>query len=122
LDILAEIQKALVSEKICLKDTMKVAGQLEVLIKALPDFKKKFEIRERYLKALHQKNEAHFGSRSTDLKEQIKNSTQHIEDDEIKLRQLENQLEEKRFQLNDLRKESEDCLFKIFDKKYELAV
>jgi len=122
LDILAEIQKALVSEKICLKDTMKVAGQLEVLIKALPDFKKKFEIRERHLKTLHQKNEAYFGSRSKDLKEQIKNSTQHIEEDEIKLRRLENQLEEKRFQLNDLRKESEDCLFKIFDKKYELAV
>jgi hypothetical protein len=122
LDILAEIQKALVSEKICLKDTMKVAGQLEVLIKALPEFKKKFEIRERYLKTLHQKNEAYFGSRSTDLKEQIKNSTQHIEEDEIQLRRLENQLEEKRFQLNDLRKESEDCLFKIFDKKYELAV
>jgi chromosome segregation ATPase len=101
---------------------MKVAGQLEVLIKALPDFKKKFEIRERHLKTLHQKNEAYFGSRSKDLKEQIKNSTQHIEEDEIKLRRLENQLEEKRFQLNDLRKESEDCLFKIFDKKYELAV
>jgi len=122
LDILAEIQKALVSEKICLKDTMKVAGQLEVLIKALPDFKKKFEIRERHLKTLHQKNEAYFGSRSTDLKEQIKNSTQRIEEDEIKLRQLENQLEEKKFQLNDLRNESENCLFKIFDKKYELAV
>ena len=122
LDILAEIQKALVSEKICLKDTMKVAGQLEVLIKALPEFKKKFEIRERYLKTLHQKNEAYFSSRSTDLKEQIKNSTQRIEEDEIKLRQLENQLEEKKFQLNDLRNESENCLFKIFDKKYELVV
>ena len=122
LDILAEIQKALVGEKICLKDTMKVAGQLEVLIKTLPDFKKKFEIRERYLKTLRQKNEAYFGSRSTDLKEQIMNSTQRIEGDEIKLRQLENQLEEKKFQLNDLRNESENCLFKIFDKKYELAV
>jgi hypothetical protein len=122
LDILAEIQKALISEKICLKDTMKVAGQLEGLIKALPAFKKKFEIRERYLKTLHQRNEAYFGSRSTDLKEEIKNSTQRIEEEEIKLHQLENQLEEKRFHLYDLRKESEDCLFKIFDKKYELAV
>lgn len=122
LDILAEIQKALISEKICLKDTMKVAGQLEGLIKALPDFKKKFEIRQRYLKTLHQRNEAYFGSRSTDLEEEIKNSAQRIEEEEIKLHQLENQLEEKRLQLYDLQKESEDCLFKIFDKKYELAV
>jgi chromosome segregation ATPase len=122
LDILAEIQKALISEKICLKDTMKVAGQLEGLIKALPDFKKKFEIRQRYLKTLRQRNEAYFGTRSTDLKEEIKNSAQRIEEEEIKLHQLENQLEENRLQLYDLRKESEDCLFKIFDKKYELAV
>jgi DNA repair exonuclease SbcCD ATPase subunit len=122
LDILAEIQKALIGEKICLKDTMKVAGQLEGLIKALPDFKKKFESRQRYLKTLRQRNEAYFGSRSTDLKEEIKNSAQRIEEEEIKLHQLENQLEEKRLQLYDLRKESEDCLFRIFDKKYELAV
>jgi hypothetical protein len=121
LDILAEIQKALISEKICLKDTMKVTGQLEGLIKALPDFKKKFEIRQQYLKTLHQRN-AYFGSHSAVLKEEIKNSTQRIEVEEIKLHQLENQLEENRFQLYDLRKESEDCLFKIFDKKYELAV
>jgi len=122
LDILAEIQKALINEKICLKDTMKVAGQLEGLIKALPDFKKKFEIRQQYLKTLRQRNEAYFDSHSTTLKEEIKNSTQRIEVEEIKLHQLENQLEEKRFQQYDLRKESEDCLFKIFDKKYELAV
>ncbi|HYA84937.1 MAG TPA: hypothetical protein VEH06_16040, partial [Candidatus Bathyarchaeia archaeon] len=98
LDILAEIQKALISEKICLKDTTKVAGQLEGLINALPDFKKKFEIRQRYLKTLRQRNEAYFGNRSTDLKEKIKNSAQRIEDEEIKLHQLENQLEEKRLQ------------------------
>jgi len=122
LDILAEIQKALISEKICLKDTMKVAGQLEGLIKGLPDFKKKFEIRQRHLKTLRERNEAYFRTRSTDLKEEIKNSAQHIEEMEFKLHQLENQLEEKRLQLYDLRKESEDYLFKIFDKKYELAV
>jgi hypothetical protein len=122
LDILFEIEKALISEKICLKDTMKVAGQLKNLITVIPDFKKKFEIRQQHLKYLRQRNEAYFGSSSTDLKEEIKNSAQHIEDEEIKMHQLENQIEEKRLQLFDLRKESEDCLFKIFDKKYELAV
>jgi predicted nucleic acid-binding Zn-ribbon protein len=121
LDILGDIQKALITEKICLKDTMKVAGQLKSLITVLRDFGKKFEIRQHYLKTLRQRN-THFGSRSTDLKEEIHNSAQRIEEEEIKLHQLENQLEEKRLQLYELRKESEDCLFKIFDKKYELAV
>jgi hypothetical protein len=122
LDILTEIQKALINEKICLKDITKVERHLESLIKILPDFKKKFEIRQQYLKTLYQSNEANFGSRSIDLKEEIKNSTQRIGEQEIKLHHLEKQIEEKRLQLNDLRKESEDCLFKIFNKKYELAV
>ncbi len=122
LDILTEIQKALINEKICLKDITKVERHLQGLIKILPDFKKKFEIRQQYLKTLYQSNEANFGSRSIDLKEEIKNSTQRIGEQEIKLNQLEKQIEEKRLQLNDLRKESEDCLFKIFNKKYELTV
>jgi hypothetical protein len=37
------------------------------------------------------------------------------------LHQLEKQIEEKRLQHNGLRNESEDCLSKIFGKKYELA-
>lgn len=121
LDILTEIQKALINEKIRLKDAAKVERHLEGVIKLLPDFRKKCETRQQYLRTLYQSNEANFGNRSLELKEEIKNSTQHIGEQKIKLHQLEKQIKEKRLQLNNLRKESEDCLFKIFDKKYELA-
>ena len=119
LDILTEIQKALANEKIRLKDATKVERHLDSLIKILPDFKNKFETRQQYLKTLYQSNEANFRSRSLELKEEIKISTQRIGEQKIKLHQLEKQIEEKRLQLNNLRKESEDCLFKIFGKKYE---
>lgn len=121
LDILTEIQKALINEKIRLKDAAKVERHLEGVIKLLPDFRKKCETRQQYLRTLYQSNEANFGNRSLELKEEIKNSTQRIGEQKIKLHQLEKQIKEKRLQLNNLRKESEDCLFKIFDKKYELA-
>jgi hypothetical protein len=121
LDILTEIQKALINEKICLKDATKVERHLEGLIKILPDFKKDFQTRQKYVKTLHKSNEANTASRTLDLKEEIKNSAQRIGEQKNKLDQLETQLEEKRLQLKNLRKESEDCLFKIFDKKYELA-
>jgi hypothetical protein len=121
LDILTEIQKALINEKICLKDATKVERHLEGLIKILPDFKKDFQTRQQYLKTLYQSNEANSASRSLELKEEMKNSAQRIGEQKNKLHQLEKQLEEERLQLKNLRKESEDCLFKIFDKKYELA-
>jgi hypothetical protein len=54
------------------------------------------------------------------LKEEIKNTSQDIGDQKIRLHQLEKQIEEKRLEHDSLRDESEDYLFKIFGKKYEL--
>ncbi|MDQ6864462.1 MAG: hypothetical protein M3044_11630 [Thermoproteota archaeon] len=121
LDILTEIQKALSNEKIRLKDATKVERHIDNLIKILPDFKNKFETRHQYLKTLYQTREAKFGSSYLELKEEIKNTTQDIGDQKIRLHQLEKQIEEKRLQHNSLRNESEDCLSKIFGKKYEIA-
>lgn len=121
LDILTEIQKALSNEKIRLKDATKVERHICNLINILPDFKSKFETRHHYLKTLYQTREAKFGSSHLELKEEIKNTTQDMGDQKIRLHQLEKQIEEKRLQNNSLRNESENCLSKIFGKKYELA-
>jgi hypothetical protein len=120
LDILTEIQQAVHNEKIRLKDATKVERHIDNLIKTLPDFKDKFETRHQYLKTLHQTREAKIGSGPLELKEEIKNTSQDIGDQKIRLHQLEKQIEEKRLEHDSLRDESEDYLFKIFGKKYEL--
>jgi hypothetical protein len=121
LDILIEIQIALTNEKIRLKDATKIERHLDNLIQTLPDFKNKFETRQQNLKTLYRTKEANFGSHSLELNEEIKNSTQRIGDQKIRLHQLDKEVEEKRIQLISLRRESEDCLFKIFGKRYELT-
>ena len=121
LDILIEIQIALTNEKIRLKDATKIERHLDNLIQTLPDFKNKFETRQQHLKTLYRAKEANFGNLSLELKEEIKNSTQRMGDQKIRLYQLEKEIEERRLQLTNLRKESEDCLFKIFGKRYELT-
>ena len=121
LDILTEIQKALSNEKIRLKDATKVERHIDNLVKTLPNFKNKFEIRHQYLKTLHQTREAKFGSRPLELKEKMESTTHDIGDQKIRLHQLEKQIEETKLQHNSLRNESQECLFKIFGKKYQLA-
>jgi hypothetical protein len=121
LDILIEIQIALTNEKIRLKDANKIERHLDNLIKTLPNFKNKFETRQKHLKTLYRAKEANFGSLSLELKEEIKNSTQHIGDQKIRLHQLEKEIEGRRLQIIDLRKKAEDCLFKILGKRYELT-
>jgi hypothetical protein len=121
LDILIEIQIALSNEKIRLKDATKIERHLDNLVQTLPNFKNKFETRQQHLKTLYRAKEANFGSLSLELKEEIKNSTQRIGDQKIRLYQLEKEIEERRLQLINLRNESEDCLLKIFGKRYELT-
>jgi hypothetical protein len=121
LDILIEIQIALTNEKIRLKDANKIERHLDNLIQTLPNFKNKFETRQKHLKTLYRAKEANFGSLSLELKEEIKNSTQRIGDQKIRLYQLEKEIEGRRLQIIDLRKEAEDCLFKILGKRYELT-
>jgi hypothetical protein len=121
LDILIEIQVALTNEKIRLKDANKIERHLDNLIKTLPNFKNRFETRQKHLKTLYRAKEANFGSLSLELKEEIKNSTQRIGDQKIRLYQLEKEIEGRRLQIIDLRKEAEDCLFKILGKRYELT-
>lgn len=121
LDILTEIQKALSNEKIRLKDASKVERHIDNLIRTLPDFKNKFKTRHQYLHTLYQTREAKFGKLPLELKEEITNSTRDIGDQKFRLQELEKQVEEKRLQYKSLRGESEECLFKIFGKKYVLA-
>ncbi len=121
LDILIEIQIALTNEKIRLKDANKIERHLDNLIQTLPNFKNEFETRQKHLKTLYRAKEANFGSLSLELKEEIKNSTQRIGDQKIRLYQLEKEIEGRRLQIIDLRKEAEDCLFKILGKRYELT-
>jgi hypothetical protein len=121
LDILIEIQIALSNEKIRLKDATKIERHLDNLIQTLPNFKNKFETRQQHLKTLYRAKEANFGSLSLELKKEIKNSTQRIGDQKNRLYQLEKEIEERRLQLINLRNESEDCLLKIFGKRYELT-
>src|SRR5262249_19103924 len=119
-DILREIRKALIEGKIVLKDGSKTARHIDDLIQTLPSIKNEFLDRQRYLSTLYHQRDGDFVKYSSELSNEKKSITRRLEDLKLALSRLEDQIEEKRRQVNDLRNKSESYLFKTTGKNFQL--
>lgn len=119
-DILREIRKALIEGKIVLKDGSKTARHIDDLIMTLPSIKNEFLDRQRYLSTLYHQRDGDFVKHSSELSNEKKSITRRLEDLKLALSRLEDQIEEKRRQVNDLRNKSESYLFKTTGKNFQL--
>jgi predicted nucleic acid-binding Zn-ribbon protein len=119
-DILREIRKALIEGKIVLKDGSKTARHIDDLIQTLPSIKNEFLDRQRYLSTLYHQRDGDFVKQSSELSNEKKSITRRLEDLKLALSRLEDQIEEKRRQVNDMRNKSESYLFKTTGKNFQL--
>jgi predicted nucleic acid-binding Zn-ribbon protein len=119
-DILREIRKALIEGKIVLKDGSKTVRHIDDLIQNLPSIKNEFLNRQHYLSALYQRRDGDFVRNSLGLSDEKKSITKRLVDEKSALNRLEDQLEENKRQVNDLRNKSESYLFKITGKNFQL--
>lgn len=119
-DILREIRKALIEGRIVLKDGSKIARHIDDLIQTLPSIKSEFLNRQYYLSNLYQDREGDFVKRSSELSDEKKSITNRLADVKLALNRLEDQIEEKRRQISDLRNKSESYLFKTTGKNVQL--
>jgi hypothetical protein len=122
LDILGDVQSGISTEKIQLKDAPKVLRHLDNLIKDLPSIRRKYQAIQLQLVSLYQRRNAKFDRRSSELKEEIKRTSRDIDERTTDSSQLESLVKEKRLHLAKLHGESEECLCKIFGKKYNLLI
>jgi DNA repair exonuclease SbcCD ATPase subunit len=122
LDILIDIQRHLDTERLQLKDAPRVARHLDNVIRTLPNKRETYQALQRQLHLLNQQRNTEFDKRSLGLKEQIAQTSRVIEEMTTETSQLGNQLNEKQLQVDQLRRESEACLSKIFGKKYNLEI
>jgi chromosome segregation ATPase len=119
-DILREIRKALIEGKIVLKDGSKTARHIDDLIQTLPSIKNEFLDRQRYLSTLYHQRDGDFVKHSSELSNEKKSITRRLEDLKLALSRLEDQIEEKRRQVNDMQNKSESYLFKTTGKNFQL--
>ena len=120
--LLIEVQKAVSSGKITLKDSDKTLKYFELIIESLPGYQKKSEIIAVKLHSLEQKKDHSIIASSEDLKKKLGDNRNALDNRQLYLEKLENEIKEKKTSLKGMLEDSEKCLYSATGKNYALKI
>ena len=120
--LLIEVQKAVSSGKITLKDSDKTIKYFEMIIESIPGFQKKSEMIAVKLQSLEQKKDHSVISSSEDLRKKLRDNRNALDNHDLYLEKLNNEIKEKKVSLEGMLKDSEKCLFSATGKNYALKI
>jgi hypothetical protein len=116
--LLIEIQKAVKSGKIKLKDSERIMNYMEIILKSLPEHHDEIRIINLKLNVLRENKNGVVENRSEELKNDIRNCKNRLGDLEQLLDQLKKQLTENNSECEHLVKQIDDYILQITGKKY----
>jgi hypothetical protein len=120
ISLLTEIQKAVNSSNIKLKDSQKVLYYMDIIIKSLPKYQHEIKAINLRLKALQESKDGIVVNKATELREHINYYNSKLDDLKQSSDNMERQMTENNSEYGMLVKQIEDCMFKITGKKYSL--
>ena len=118
--LLIDVYKAVHTGKITLKDADKVEKYFDLILNSLEDFKKRFQTTSSKLKSLEKRKDYATLNLLEDLKKKSKDREVSIENRKVYLDRLQNEIKEKKSNLENMIRNSEECLFKVTGKHYML--
>jgi hypothetical protein len=120
--LLIQVQKAVSTGKITLKDSGKTIKYFDMIIDLLPTLEKRSELITSKLRMLEQKKDHSVISTSEDLRRKLRDNRNVLDNYRLSLERLANELKEKKVSLDTLVKESENCLLTATGNQYALKV
>jgi hypothetical protein len=118
--LLTEIQKAVNSSNIKLKDAQKVLYYMDIIIKSLPKYQHEIKSINLRLKALQETKDGIVVNKATELREHINYYNSKLDDLKQSSNNIERQMTENNNECGTLVKQIENCMFEITGKKYSL--
>ena len=116
--LLIEIQKAVKSGKIKLKDSERIMNYMEIILKSLPEHHDEIRSINLKLNELRENKNGVVVNRSEELKNDIRNCKNRLGDLEQLVDQLKKQLTENNSECEHLVKQIDDYILQITGKKY----
>jgi hypothetical protein len=120
--LLIEVQKAVSSGKITLKDSGKTIKYFDLIIDSLPTLRKRSELITAKLRTLEQKKDHSVISVSEDLRRKLRDNRNVLDNHKLYLERLTIEIREKKASLETLVKDSENCLLTSTGKNYALKM
>jgi hypothetical protein len=120
--LIVEVQKAVATGKITLKDSQKTIKSFDLIIKSLPDLERRSEFIANKLDSLEQRKDDSVMARAETLKIKLKENKTSLENHMLYLEKLENEIIDKKNNLQRTVKDSERCLSEVTRRNYTLMV
>jgi hypothetical protein len=120
--LLIEVQKAVSTGKITLKDSGKTIKYFDTIIDSLPTLEERSELINSKLRLLEQKKDHSVITSSEDLRRKLRDNRNALDNYKLSLERLASELKEKKASLDTLVKESESCLLTTTGNQYVLKI
>ena len=120
--LLIEIQKAINSSNIKLKDSQKVLYYMDIILRSLPKYQQESKAIKLRLKLLQESKDGVVVNKVEELRENINHYNSKLEDLKQSSDDVRKQLTENNNECGSLVKQIEDCIFEITGKKYSLLI
>jgi hypothetical protein len=118
--LLTEIQKAVNSSNIKLKDSQKILYYMDIILRSLPKYQHETKAIKLRLKLLQESKDGVVMNKAKELRENINYYNSNLEDLKQSFDNMKKQLTENNNECGSLIKQIEDCMFEIIGKKYSL--
>ncbi len=120
--LLLDVQRAVRTGKITLKDSDKTARHLQLIIESLPELQKRLDLTSSRLKSFEQKKNTSVISLVEDMRKKLRDNKATLEKHRLYMERLENEITERNNNLQSTLRNCEECLSGVTGKDYVLEV
>jgi chromosome segregation ATPase len=120
--LIVEVRKAVATGKITLKDSQKTIKSFDLIIKSLPDLQRQSEFIASKIESLEQRKDDSVIAQAETLRTKLRENKTSLDNHGLYLERLENEVTDKKNNLQQKVKDSERCLSEVTGRNYTLMV
>ena len=120
--LIVEVQKAVATGKITLKDSQKTIKSFDLIVKSLPDLRRQSELIASKIESLEQRKDDSVIAQAETLRTKLRENKTSLDNHRLYLERLENEVTDKKNNLQQNVKDSERCLSELTGRNYTLMV
>ena len=120
--LIVEVQKAVATGRITLKDSQKTIKSFDLIIKSLPNLQRQSELIASKIESLEQRKDDSVIAQAETLRTKLRENKSSLDNHGLYLERLENEVTDKKNNLQQKVKDSERCLSDVTGRNYTLMV
>jgi DNA-binding protein YbaB len=120
--LIVEVQKAVATGRITLKDSQKTIKSFDLIIKSLPNLQRQSELIASKIESLEQRKDDSVIAQAETLRTKLRENKSSLDNHGLYLERLENEVTDKKNDLLQKAKDSERCLSEVTGRNYTLMV